>query len=92
MANFLGMDVDEVERVGHDLVNNQVSALNNVLHTIAGHVNNLPGIWHGQDSSKFIQEWETTHKAALNNLISAIHQLGSSALSQAHNQRDVSNT
>lgn len=90
MANFLGMDVDEVERVGHDLVNNQVSALNNVLHTIAGHVNNLPGIWHGSDSSTFIHEWETTHKGALTNLIAAINQLGHNALTQAGNQRDVS--
>lgn len=89
---LLGMDVDEVERIGHDLINTQVKLLENVLNAINGHVGHLPGIWHGNDSNQFIQLWESTHKPALNTLMEHINLLGQAAIRQAGDQRAVANS
>lgn len=89
---LLGMDVDEVERIGHDLINNQHAMLDNVLRAISGHVSSLPGIWHGSDSQQFIQLWESNHKPALSALMESVAQLGNTAIRQAGDQRAVANS
>lgn len=86
---LLGMDVDEVERIGHDLINNQFKMLENVLTAISSHASTLPGIWHGNDSQQFINVWESSHKPALNTLMEHVQQLGHTAIKQAADQRAV---
>ena len=89
---LLGMDVDEVERIGHDLINNQHKLLQDVLTAISSHASALPGIWHGNDSQQFLNIWESSHKPALSALMEHVQQLGSTAIKQAGDQREVANS
>lgn len=85
----LGMDVDEVERVGHALIS-QAGAIEHLISTVEGLVNSAHGAWHGNDSNQFLQWWSSQHRPALQHAKDAIHGLGQSAINNANEQRTVS--
>jgi uncharacterized protein YukE len=85
----LGMDVDEVERVGHSL-NQQADAIGHLISTVEGLVNSAHGAWQGNDSNQFLEWWHSQHRPALQQAEQAIRGLGQSAVNNAQDQRAVS--
>ena len=85
----MGMDVDQVEKAGHDLQNRSAD-IDALINTIEGLVSNLPSIWDGKDAQMFVTQWWPEHKAHLVKVSGSIAGLGRSALANASEQRNVS--
>lgn len=87
---LLGMDVDEVERIGRDLSTNQAQAVGTVMQAIQAHIGTLQSTWHGGDAQRFSQEWESTHKPQMQQLMQVIQEFGQAAVKEAAQQRQAS--
>lgn len=85
----MGMDVDAVEGVGHEL-KRQASALGDLITQMERSVGTLPSIWDGKDASDFVQNWWPEHRRALVSAQQHVDGLGQSALNNASEQRNVS--
>ena len=86
---FEGMDADQVEQYGHQLLaeSNNVESL---IHSITSQVSTLVVSWLGPDSDQFHQEWSNSYLRQMQGAQKALHDLGSAALSNAHEQRAIS--
>jgi uncharacterized protein YukE len=84
-----GMDVGEVESLGHQLMN-QGNTIQTVINAIDGIVNTMESVWKGPDATEFMGWWQSQHRPALENAESAVHGLGQSALNNAKQQIDAS--
>jgi|GEM_PF-834662 len=84
-----GMDVGEVESLGHQLMN-QGNTIQTVINAIDGIVNTMESVWKGHDATEFMGWWQSQHRPALENVESAVHGLGQSALNNAQQQIDAS--
>lgn len=86
---FEGMDPDQVEQHGHQLLA-ESSNIENLVHAITSQVSTLAGNWQGQDSEQFQQEWSNTYLHQMQQAREALHQLGQAALRNAQEQRATS--
>ncbi len=86
---FEGMDIGEVESLGHQLMN-QGNAIQSVISAVDGIVNTLESVWKGPDATEFQGWWQSQHRPALVAAEAAVHGLGQSALNNAQQQIDAS--
>jgi uncharacterized protein YukE len=86
---FEGMDVAEVESLGHQLMN-QGNTIQSVINAIDGIVNTMESVWKGQDATVFQGWWQSQHRPALVAAEAAVHGLGQSALNNVQQQIDAS--
>lgn len=84
-----GMDIEAVEQVGQQL-KARAGELQNLIAGIESLVQQLPGIWEGQDSQQFVNEWWPQHKTQLVQAQQQIDGLGTSAINNATDQRAAS--
>ena len=85
----LGMEVDVVEGLGRQL-KSQAQQIQSVISQIENLVNQAVSSWDGKDSQVFHQWWTGEHKPNLTKLQHAIDGLGTSAINNASEQRQVS--
>ncbi len=85
----MGMDVDLVDGIGKQL-KQQAHAIETLIRTIEGLINNAVHAWDGNDSRQFHDWWVSQHRPALTNIAHAIDGLGTSAINNANEQRSVS--
>lgn len=85
----LGMDPDEVERIGREL-QNQANTLQNVVTAVDRAISQAQSAWEGSDSDKFRDVWVSQYKNTINNAVQSINDLGTTAIQNAADQRTVS--
>lgn len=88
---FEGMNTDEVDRIGGQLMT-QADQIGQVMGAIDGLINQAESNWQGKDAQEFKQWWMTQHKPALAKAQEAVHGLGQSAKNNASQQRTASNS
>ena len=86
---FTGMDADQVEHYGHQLVTESEN-IGQLITQIQSNVGTLHANWHGQDSDQFQQEWSTNYLRQLQQAQAALSGLGQAALKNAGDQRTTS--
>jgi len=84
----MGMDVDAVERVGHQLTQS-ASAVERIVSTLDKTVSGLQQRWDGPDVERFIRSWPTFRRSLLA-AQAGIAGLGQSAYNNAAEQRTAS--
>ena len=87
---FEGMDVAAVQGISKQLAN-QATAIQTVISTVDSIVGNAGSVWHGPDVTKFVSDWHS-HKSALTNAQTAIHNLSLKAMQNANAQNTTSNS
>jgi uncharacterized protein YukE len=85
----MGMDVDQVENIGHQL-KKQAQDIQGVINAVNGLIGQAESNWQGHDAQQFKSWWETQHRPALHNAMQAVDGLGQSAFNNASEQRSVS--
>ena len=90
MGNFVGMNVEEVNRLGGQL-KQKGSDIDGLINQINGLIDQLQANWRGKDADTFKGWWESQHRPALTKLRDAVNGLGDSAINNAKEQSDVSN-
>lgn len=86
---FEGMDPDQVEQYGHQLLA-ESNNIENLVHAITSQVSTLAASWQGQDSDQFQQEWSNTYIHQMQQARDALQHLGQAALHNAQEQRHTS--
>ena len=86
---MLGMDPDVVEGIGNNL-KNQATAVQQVMVAVDNLIGQAEANWKGSDSDGFRDSWHSQFKPALSNMQTALEQLGTTAISNASEQRSVS--
>lgn len=84
----LGMDVDEVERLGREL-RSHAERLGATKDSIARVLAGSRGLWQGRDADDFERVGRQTERE-LTRLVADVRAFGDEALRQAREQRDVS--
>jgi uncharacterized protein YukE len=91
MADMEGMNVKAVEDAGRRL-KNQAAQIGAIKTRVGTSVSSAKANWEGQDASRFVEEWEGTHRQRLTDLEEALRRLGTEAITQAQQQARVSNS
>ncbi len=86
---MVGMDVEQVNNVGHQL-QGQSDAVSQVISHVEGLIRQAEGVWKGGDADGFRDSWESHYKPAMLQVQHALHGLGQSAINNANEQRNVS--
>lgn len=86
---FEGMDPDQIEQYGHQLLS-EGNNVENLVHAITSQVSTLAANWQGQDSNQFQQEWSNTYIHQMQQARDALIRLGQVALHNAQEQRETS--
>lgn len=86
---MLGMDPDVVEGIGNNL-KHQSSAVQQVMSAVDGLISQAEANWKGSDSDAFRDAWNSQYKPALSQMQQALEQLGTTAISNAGEQRSAS--
>ncbi|MDO7867826.1 hypothetical protein [Nocardioides jiangxiensis] len=87
---FTGMNIEAIKNVATQLTQ-QSDALNNVISVVDGQIQTAEQNWHGADATAFADEWNSAHKAALQQAATAIGQMATDATNQASQQEATSN-
>lgn len=85
----LGMDADVVEGLGRQL-KQQAQEIGSIISQINSIVGQMEQAWWGQDAQTFANDWWPQHRTELTGAQHNIDGLGSSALNNATEQRNVS--
>ncbi len=86
---FEGMDTEAVRGLAQQL-DGQASAINSVINSINGVVNQMETTWKGADATQFQGWWESQHRPALLAAEQAISGLATSARNNASQQDQTS--
>jgi uncharacterized protein YukE len=89
VSGLVGMDVEQVEKLGHSL-QSQAHAIEQVITAVNHLVAHSQEIWKGHDATQFHEHWNAQHRPALQHVREAVQGLGQSALNNAREQREVS--
>ncbi len=89
MVNFLGMDPDEIQRIGGQL-QGQSDQLQGIISAVDNLVHHAEGAWKGQDAMQFVESWRSQYKGPMTQAVHALADLGKSAMQNAEQQRNVS--
>lgn len=84
-----GMDPDRVEEIGRRL-QAEAGRLETLGRQIAGTIDRASTVWSGPDARMFQDRWRGEWQGLLNRAMTDIDRLGSTALSQAAEQRQAS--
>lgn len=91
MAISHGMNIGEVRQLGTRLQNQYAESIRDVMRQVEQMVNGTQGTWIGPDADRF-RSWWPDKRAALNAIADDLHGFGQSALNNAQEQENVSNT
>lgn len=86
---MLGMDPDVVENIGNQM-KNQATQVQQVMSAVDGLVSQAEANWKGTDSDQFRDTWMSQYKPVLNQMFTALEQLGTTAIQNAASQRATS--
>jgi WXG100 family type VII secretion target len=86
---IVGMDVEQVTNVGHQL-QGQSDAISQVITHVEGLISQAESVWKGGDADGFRDTWHGHYKPAMLQVQQALHGLGQSAINNATEQRNVS--
>jgi WXG100 family type VII secretion target len=86
---FEGMNPDQVEQYGHQLLT-EAGNIGHLISTIQSNVSTLGTNWLGTDSDQFQQEWSNTYLRQMQNAQESLQKLGNVALQNASEQRSTS--
>ena len=90
MANLShGMNVQEVENLGHKLLNTYAAQITQFMTQIEQLVNNTSDTWAGKDANDF-RSWWPAKRNALKAIATDLHGFGQSALNNASEQKSAS--
>lgn len=84
-----GMDPEVVEGIGRQL-KTQGDAIQNVITAVTQLVTQAESAWKGPDATKFKSDWDGIHKPALIRVKTEVDQLGTTATTNATQQRQTS--
>ena len=87
----LGMDVDQITAAGNAL-KQRAADIDALVSKLDGIVRTMPGVWEGPDAEQFVNDWWPEHKKTLVAASSHVAGLGQSALNNAAEQRQVSDS
>lgn len=90
MAQFTGMDIEQVEALSKALQGAAETIKNQVVAPLNGKIGTSESIWKGKDANDFRSNWESQHKKALLNVIQALEGASRSAHNNAVEQAQVS--
>lgn len=85
------MDVAAVEATGRQLTA-KGHDVNGLVHKVDSLINQADSNWWGARGKQFVHEWRSIHRPALLRVATSIEGLGQSAINQAKEQREVSQT
>lgn len=84
----LGMDVDAVESIGHQMIDKS-HAVTSVQLTAARLIQYAHSLWFGANGARWLSDWVANEKA-VRTLASDLESMGQTLLSQASEQRGAS--
>ena len=84
----LGMDVDAVESIGHQMIDKS-HAVTSVQLTAARLIQDAHSLWFGANGARWLSDWVANEKA-VRTLASDLESMGQTLLSQASEQRGAS--
>lgn len=87
MAITHGMNVDEVDRLGRYLQQQQ-GRINDIIREINSRVDGAG--WVGPDAQKFKKDWWPQHRGKLTQIGKDLHGFGTSAINNASDQKAIS--
>ncbi len=85
----MGMDVEAVESIASG-IQGDAERLGQLTAGVEALVRRLPGLWHGNDATRFVEQSWPQHRAALVSVRESVQGLGQSALHNAAEQRQAS--
>lgn len=86
---YEGMDVDQVESLGHQL-NTQANSLAQIKTKLDGLVSSMAANWDGADSLRFHDTWTSQYSRQVTDAITNLSTLSQVAIRQAAEQRQTS--
>lgn len=89
MAQFLGMNVEEVRRLAREL-NSEADRIGGLITEITKTVDEMQVHWKGQDAARFKGWWESEHRPRMSQAQEAIAGLSRSAINNAEEQQTAS--
>lgn len=87
MANMRGMDIEQIEGLAKEF-DTEAEAIKTIIGRIDGKLKNAA--WVGPDRERFLGDWSSLHCAALNRVVSGLHDAATKARINAGQQRDAS--
>lgn len=87
MSNMLGMDVAGVRSLAN-LMNQKAEEINSAMGQITSQLQSVQ--WVGNDATQFRSEWDGSHRAALQQVISALRDASNKAKTNADEQEATS--
>jgi hypothetical protein len=87
--SFEGMDPDQVESLGRQLLH-QESTLTGIVSQLDALTNSMATNWLGADSSRFHQTYTGQYRHQLTNAATQLGNLGNAAIRNASDQRQTS--
>lgn len=89
MTAFVGMDVEQVEKLGNDL-RSQAERIDEIGARIDDLIRQMATVWRGSDAERFADWWSGQHRPALRAVFDAIEGLARSAKNNAEDQTRAS--
>ncbi len=89
MANFTGMDIQQVRAFAQQL-QQSAGEIKALMQKLTGQLQGTP--WVGNDRNKFENDWTGQHCAALNRVAGDLEQVAQAALRNASEQEAASNS
>ena len=88
MAQFTGMDIQQVRALSAQM-DNAANEIGQLAQTLTSRLNETH--WVGPDQQRFVSDWESQHRAQLNNVVEALRNASRLATQNANEQEQVSN-
>lgn len=90
MANFSGMNFESILGQVVPGFSRQSEAVNHVIQEVERLIGTVQTEWKGNDSTQFIQKWQSEYRRPLQQLAQELQQLSELAKRNAERQRDTS--
>ncbi|GAA3601859.1 hypothetical protein GCM10022199_01760 [Marihabitans asiaticum] len=90
MSAWKGMNVAQVQKEGRDL-DRIAGELKRISGELDKEVREIDTNWNGEDSKKFVQEWEGEHKGKIEAAIRLLQDMSEKVERNARGQQDTSN-
>jgi uncharacterized protein YukE len=87
MSSFLGMDVQAVRGLASQLAA-KADEIDSIANSLSSQLNGVH--WLGPDADAFRGDWQSTHRAQLNTVSSALRDASTRATANANQQEQAS--
>jgi len=83
---------DDVVSAQGSILHEQAEKIQQLIQKVETEVHNLSNNWHGEDSKKFANEWNSTHKAELQKAKRLLDEMVTTINNEVREQRKTSST